>query len=62
MFKRILKSFTTPFEEALKAWDVRKEQSIKAGGTTPVYDRYDPKRGLHNEPQKPVEPESREAH
>lgn len=52
MLKRILKSFTTPFEEALKAWDVRTEQSIKAAGTTPVYDRYDPKYGLHDLPKQ----------
>ncbi|WP_416470176.1 hypothetical protein [Salmonella enterica] len=52
MFKRVLKSFITPFEEALKAWDVRTEQSIKAGGTTPVYDRYDPAHGLHSEPNR----------
>lgn len=37
--------------EALKAWDSRTEHSIKAGGTTPVYDRYDPSRGLHAEPK-----------
>lgn len=37
--------------DALKAWDNRKEQSIKAVGSTPVYDRYDPKYGLHDEPK-----------
>lgn len=38
--------------EALKAWDTRTEQSIKAVGSTPVYDRYDPALGLHDEPKK----------
>jgi len=51
MFKRLYTSFVTPFSEALKAWESRTEQSIKAGGTTPVYDRYDPSRGLHAEPK-----------
>ena len=37
--------------DALEAWDNRKEQSIKAVGSTPVYDRYDPKYGLHDEPK-----------
>lgn len=41
--------------EALKAWDSRKEQSIKAGGTNPVYDRYDPKFGFHDEPKNEVQ-------
>lgn len=51
MFKRLYTSFVTPFQEALKEWDNRKEKSIKALGSTPVYDRYDPKYGLHDEPK-----------
>ena len=42
------KSAWQEIRDAIEAWDVRKEQSIKAGGTTPVYDRYDPKYGLHD--------------
>lgn len=45
------KSSWQEIRDALVAWDARKEQSIKAGGTTPVYDRYDPARGLHVEPK-----------
>ena len=51
MFKRLYTSVVTPFQEALEEWDNRKEKSVKALGSTPLYDRYDPACGLHAEPK-----------
>lgn len=53
-----IKSGIQDIRDAFEAWDNRKEKSINALGTTPLYDRYDEKYGLHSAPKVETDDET----